>query len=122
RRALKVCPEVHEQHPIASMAFGKEPQRKRGGGKHGAVHSPLPLARKSGVLAAQPEQVDVQRVHLGMRQALGKIELAAVERRGIARIIEARALLEIEDAGKLGQKLAASLAHGGAQLRIEVGK
>src|SRR5436853_105363 len=59
------------------------------------------------MFAPQPEQVAVQPVYARVRLPLGKIEDAALWRPGIGRIVERRFLLEIHDAGKLGEKFRA---------------
>src|SRR5205809_5601897 len=57
-----------------------------------------------------------------MRPAFGEIGPAALERRVLAGIVNAGPLLEIEDAGKLRQKLTASLAYGSGKFGIEIGE
>ena len=64
----------------------------------------------------------MQCIKPAVRLALGKIELAPLEGGSVAGIVEARPMLEVEQARELRQKLTAALAHRGRELGVEIGK
>src|SRR5207247_1519309 len=105
---------------IGRQAVREETQRKRTGRQDGAVEAAGALRGKRRVLAAEAQQVAMQRVHLGVRLALTEIEFAALERLRVAWIVECGARLVLDDAGELREEFSAAAPHGLGQPRVVV--
>ncbi len=83
------------------MVRGEEPQHECGRRQHGAV-DPMPaLAAKGGVLAPHAQQIDVERIGRRVRLSFVEVQLASLEGRLRARVVERAVLHERRDARKL---------------------
>src|SRR5207244_10018098 len=71
-------------------------------------------------LAPQTKQIAVQRVRRRVRHPLAEIELAALERLTISRVVERGESLVAAERRKLRQEFGAPLAHCRGQLLLEV--
>src|SRR5438876_299115 len=120
RRPVEIRPEVDDEQAVVGVIAGEEAQGKRGRTEDGAVHRAGTLDLEGVVFVAHLEQVAMQRVCLGVRLALGEIELAAGERVRRSGVVESGAFLERGGARELRQKLGAAAADRIGELRLEV--
>ena len=104
------------------MVRSEEPQRECGRRQHGAVNPMPALTAKGGVLPPHAQQIDVEGIGRRVRLPLVEVQLASLEGRLRARVVERALPHERRDARKLRQKLSAAFAHRLGQLALEVGE
>ncbi len=110
---IQIATEVDDQEPILRLA--KVSQHERLWRDDRAVDPAGTGDDRVG--APKAEQIAVERVRLGMRLALGEIQLALLERRFIDRRRERIGDLRIRQAGELREELPASPTNRLPQLR-----
>src|SRR6185436_11703004 len=119
-REQQLLAQVDDQESIARRA--QEAQQKSLLGQHGTVQQIGAFLAEGVVLAAQRQQIFVERVQRGMLLALAEVELATLEGTAVCWIGQAGGHHRLRDRRELNQELAPALPHQLGQVRVVVGK
>ena len=119
RREPEVPSEIDDEQPIA---VAEEPERERLRPQHRSVQSTALASADHGILAAQREEIGVEADGPRVTLALAGIELAALERRAVARIGQPGHHRGRGEAGELREKFGSALPHERRQLGRVIGE